>query len=309
MLALGSQRPHGVRLQPKPPAASAVQQLDRGRAPGFAGNTLDGVASDGRAHQALGNTDLEAIQGIGCRGGHGSARLGSPGRWNGQVGFRGRCATRRTRQDTGQLEEVSGDTDGRRTGSATRAFARLRGSSPGLPGRASCGCRARGWPALRKCHDRPSTPSQKGSGPGLISNERREGSDGQALAALGTAGAQHGTTTPAFLANQEAMSSFTTADGGLIGALHDGYQKGRGGSRVCEGRRRFSRNPLLDRQNEGFVNDFCASGCPDSRLQPPTLRLGGRQAQAGLAARPPENGQDPGQGTSLWIAADNLWIS
>ena len=149
--------------------------------------------------------------------------------------------------------------------SATRAFARLRGSSPGLPGRASCGCRARGWPALRKCHDRPSTPSQKGSGPGLISNERREESDGQALAALGTAGAQHGTTTPAFLANQEAMSSFTTADGGLIGALHDGYQKGRGGSRVCEGRRRFSRNPLLDRQNEGFVNYFRASRCPDSR--------------------------------------------
>ena len=107
--------------------------------------------------------------------------------------------------------------------------------------------------------------SQKGSGPGLISNERREESDGQALAALGTAGAQHGTTTPAFLANQEAMSSFTTADGGLIGALHDGYQKGRGGSRVCEGRRRFSRNPLLDRQNEGFVNYFRASRCPDSR--------------------------------------------
>lgn len=309
MLALRSQRPHGVRLQPKPPAASAVQQLDRSRAPGFAGNALDGVASDGRAHQALGNTDLEAVQGIGCRDDRRGAQLGSPGRWDGRVGRRGRCATRRTRQDTGQLEEVSGDTDGRRTGSATRAFARLRGSSPGLPGRASCGCRARGWPALRKCHDRPSTPSQKGSGPGLISNERREESDGQALAALGTAGAQHGTTTPAFLANQEAMSSFTTADGGLIGALHDCYQKSRGGSRACEGRRRFSRNPLLDRQNEGFVNDFCASWCPDSRLQPPTPRLGGRQAQAGLAARPPENGQDPGQGTSLWIAADNLWIS
>lgn len=265
MLALRSQRPHGVRLQPKPPAAPAVQQLDRGRAPGFASDTLDGVASDGCAHQALGNTDLEAIQGIGCRDDRRGAQLGSPGRWDGRVGRGGRYATRRTRQDTGQLEEVSGDTDGRRTGSATRAFARLRGSSPGLPGRASCGCRARGWPALRKCHDRPSTPSQKGSGPGLISNERREESDGQALAALGTAGAQHGTTTPAFLANQEAMSSFTTADGGLIGALHDGYQKGRGGSRVCEGRRRFSRNPLLDRQNEGFVNYFCASGCPDSR--------------------------------------------
>ena len=265
MLAFGGQRPHGVRLQPKPLAASAVQQLDRGRAPGFTGNTLDGVASDGRAHQSLGDTDLEAIQGIGCRGGHGSARLGSPGQWDGRADRRCRCATRRTRQDTGQLEEVSEDTDGRRTGSATRAFARLRGSCPGLPGRASCGCRARGWPALRKCHDRPSTPSQKGSGPGLISNERREESDGQALAALGTAGAQHGTTTPAFLANQEAMSSFTTADGGLIGALHDGYQKGRGGSRVCEGRRRFSRNPLLDRQNEGFVNDFCDPGRPDSR--------------------------------------------
>ena len=135
----------------------------------------------------------------------------------------------------------------------------------GVPGRASCGCRARGWPALRKCHDRPSTPSQKGPGPGLISNERREESDGQALAALGTAGAQHGTTTPAFLANQEAMSSFTTADGGLIGALHDGYQKSRGGSRACEGRRRFSRNLLLDRQNEGFVNDFCDPGRRDPR--------------------------------------------
>lgn len=267
MLALRSQRPHGVRLQPKPPAAPAVQQRDRGRAPGFASDTLDSVAANGCAHQALGNTDLEAIQGIGCRDDRRGAQLGSPGRWDGRVGRRGRYATRRTRQDTGQLEEVSGDTDGRRTGSATRAFARLRGSSPGLPGRASCGCRARGWPALRKCHDRPSTPSQKGSGPGLISNERREESDGQALAALGTAGAQHGTTTPAFLANQEAMSSFTTADGGLIGALHDGYQKSRGGSRACEGRRRFSRNPLLDRQNEGFVNYFCASGCPDSRWQ------------------------------------------
>ena len=29
----------------------------------------------------------------------------------------------------------------------------------------------------------------------------------------------------------------------------------------------FSRNPLLDRKNEGFVNYFCASGCPDSRGQ------------------------------------------
>ena len=91
----------------------------------------------------------------------------------------------------------------------------------------------------------PSTPSQAWSGPGLIGNERREESDGQALAALGTAGAQHGTTTPAFLANQEAMSSFTTADGGLIGALHDGYQKSRGGSRACEGRRRIFQKPTI----------------------------------------------------------------
>ena len=160
------------------------------------------------------------------------------------------------------------------------------GKQSRLPGRASCGCRARGWPALRKCHDRPSTPSQKGSGPGLISNERREESDGQALAALGTAGAQHGTTTPAFLANQEAMSSFTTADGGLIGALHDGYQKGRGGSRACEGRRRFSRNPLLDRQNEGFVNDFCDPGRPIhvcNRLRP--VSEAGRRRQASLPGR------------------------
>ena len=27
----------------------------------------------------------------------------------------------------------------------------------------------------------------------------------------------------------------------------------------------FSRNPLLDRQNEGFVNYFCDPGRPDSR--------------------------------------------
>ena len=50
-------------------------------------------------------------------------------------------------------------------------------------------------------------------------------SDGQTVTAFGTTGAQHGTATTGFLANQKTMGSFTTADGGLIGALHGEYVK------------------------------------------------------------------------------------
>lgn len=48
-----------------------------------------------------------------------------------------------------------------------------------------------------------------------------DGSDRQALAAFAAARAQHGATTAGLLADQEAMRSLATADGGLISALHD----------------------------------------------------------------------------------------
>lgn len=73
-------------------------------------------------------------------------------------------------------------------------------------------------------------------------------SDGQTVTAFGTTGAQHGTATTRFLANQKTMSSFTTADGGLIGALHGEYvKKSRDSPQKLGCRGRIFRKPSIER--------------------------------------------------------------
>lgn len=74
----------------------------------------------------------------------------------------------------------------------------------------------------------------------------RAGSDCQTMTALGTTGAQNGTATAGFLANQETMSSFTTANGGLVSTLHDRVRVGR--------KREFGKSPLLECVPGQFVN-------------------------------------------------------
>lgn len=72
------------------------------------------------------------------------------------------------------------------------------------------GCRQTEWPVAVRVK-RPDQATGK---------KKQEKSDCQTFATLGTTGTQNGTATTGFLANQEAMGSFTTADGGLVGTLH-----------------------------------------------------------------------------------------
>lgn len=75
--------------------------------------------------------------------------------------------------------------------------------------------------------------------------------DSQALATFGPTGTQDGTTTTGFLANQETVSSFTTANGGLVSTLHDRCEQlAKGFSQI---------SPLLESDSVPFVNLKCAA--------------------------------------------------